>query len=91
MVREVLETPGGHQDPEEADLRILFLGHMVLYYKQVEIINVKRQLQEGRVHLDPDLAPPLEWRMAEGILMVIMFPHIRRMDPLVTTIDHLQL
>ena len=60
VVLEVLETPGGHQDQEGTDLRIMFLCHIVLYHKQVEIINIQWQLQEGRVRLDPDLAPLLE-------------------------------
>ena len=60
VVLEVLETPGGHQDQEGTDLRIMFLCHIVLYHKQVEIINIQQCLQEGRVRLDPDLAPLLE-------------------------------
>ena len=60
VVREVLETPGGHQDQEGTGLRIIFLCQIVLCHKQVEIINIQWQLQEGRVHLDPDLAPLLE-------------------------------
>ena len=50
VVLEVMETPGGHQDQEETDLRIMFLCHIVLYHKQVEIINIQQQLQEDMIH-----------------------------------------
>ena len=55
---EVLETLGDHQDQEEMALRIMSLGHIARGHKQVETFNIQQQLQEDRVHLDLDLAPP---------------------------------
>ena len=49
---------GNHQYQEEMVLEVMTLDHITVCHKQVETFNIQQQLQEDRVRLDLDLAPP---------------------------------